>query len=108
MALIPDYSQLVKPQTFSGVSAIHVVLQLDNSYPEGGYPVDSAILFNEDGFNFLLMDGYSVDGPTQFHYTVHQDVPNQRLQVINHTTGKPEATGTNMGTNVMHCNFLVW
>jgi hypothetical protein len=108
MSLTPNYSQLVKPQTFSGVSAIHVVLQLDNSYPEGGYSVDSQLLFNQPDLNFLLMDGWVVNPPTDFHYTVHQDILNSRLQVINHVSGRPEATGTNMSANIMYANFLVW
>jgi hypothetical protein len=109
MSLTPDFSKLRKTQFSSAPKGvIHTVLQLDNSYPLGGYPVTSEILFGVSGYNFFLMDGYSVDGPTQFHYTVHQDVDNQKLQVINHATGQEEPAGTGMATNYIHCTFLVW
>lgn len=107
MALNPLYGQMKRIQTFSSVAKdlVYIPIQLDNSYPAGGYSLTSDLLFKEPGFSFVMVDGYATDSSSYVH--VIHDKNTNKLQVL--TTAHAEtAGGTDLSTFVAHCTFARW
>jgi hypothetical protein len=110
MALTPDYSKLVKPQTFSSVAKniVHTVLRLDADYPAGGYLVDSKLLFNEEGFKFCMVGGYSLDAPSQYFRMIAFNQETSKIQIINPDTNLEHAAGDDLAGSSIYCDFIIW
>lgn len=108
MALNPNYASLTKEQTFSSVAkgTAHLPVALDNSYPAGGYPVDSATLFNADGYTFRLLNGYATNGAA-FLLPLH-DVANGKLMFIVPNTGVEVAGGVDLSGYTAYLTFHRW
>jgi hypothetical protein len=108
MALIPDVLNTTKEQTLSSVAkeSAHLPIALDGDYPIGGYPVSSFILFNDDKFKFLMVEGYAVAGAS-FLKVVH-DVLNSKLIMIDMPTGLQIADHADLSTYTAYCTFQRW
>lgn len=107
MSLNPIYASLTKEQTFSSVAkgTAHLPIELDASYPAGGYAVDSLTLFDADGYTFRLIEGYATDG-TNFLRVIH-DVANSKLRVIA-AAGTEIPGATDLSTYIAYCTFHRW
>lgn len=110
MSLTPNYSTLTKEQTFSSVAkgSAHIPIALDGSYPAGGYSIDSALLFNQDGFTFHMVNGYACNAARNSFLGVVHDVANAKLQVFNTSTGAEIAGGVDLSAYTAYCTFHRW
>lgn len=107
MSLTPNYASLTKEQTFSSVAkgTAHIPVALDNSYPAGGYAVDSSLLFNQDGYTFRLLNGYATDG-TNFRRVLHDVAAGKLMVLAADDTEIPN--GTDLSTFTAYLTFHRW
>ena len=109
MTLNPNYVSMTREQTFSGVAkgTVHIPIALDNSYPAGGYAVDSSLLFNADGYTFHMVNGYAVNGAGAFLLLFH-DVANSKLRCVVPTTGLEVRAAVDLSGYTAYCTFHRW